>query len=190
MSLDSNYWEQRYIQNDIGWDMGVISPPLKYIIDNIIDKNLKILIPGCGNGWEALYLESKDFNNITVIDIAESPLNNLKNKSNKINLVKQDFFEHLNSYDLILEQTFFCALNRNLRVNYFQKMNELLNLNGILTGVLFNKEFEKDGPPFGGTLEEYRTLWSPFFIENIAQNCTISHPKRLGNEILFELVKK
>jgi methyl halide transferase len=27
--LDQNFWNERYIANDIGWDLGDISPPIK-----------------------------------------------------------------------------------------------------------------------------------------------------------------
>jgi hypothetical protein len=38
-----------------GWDLGLVSPQLK-IIDTLKDKDIAILIPGCGNTYEAAYL--------------------------------------------------------------------------------------------------------------------------------------
>ncbi|MDO8993629.1 MAG: SAM-dependent methyltransferase, partial [Daejeonella sp.] len=55
MTLDSNlnesFWNERYRLNDTGWDLGHVSPPLKTYIDQLTDKNLRILIPGCGNSY-------------------------------------------------------------------------------------------------------------------------------------------
>lgn len=43
---------------------------------------------------------------------------------------------------VLMEQTFFCAINPSLRKDYVAKMHELLAPNGKLVGVLFDKEFE------------------------------------------------
>ena len=53
MSLDSNSWNQRYISKNTGWDIGFVSTPIKDYIDQINNKNIRILIPGCGNAHEA-----------------------------------------------------------------------------------------------------------------------------------------
>jgi hypothetical protein len=29
MNLDTYFWDNRYKKNDIGWDLGEVSPPLK-----------------------------------------------------------------------------------------------------------------------------------------------------------------
>ena len=63
MSLDSNAWNQRYISNNTGWDIGYVSTPIKEYIDQITNKNIKILIPGCGNAHEAEYLFKNGFKN-------------------------------------------------------------------------------------------------------------------------------
>ena len=49
-------------------------------IDTIYNKEAKILIPGCGNTYEAEYLLEQGFTNITVIDIAPTLVENLKKK--------------------------------------------------------------------------------------------------------------
>lgn len=56
MDLDEFYWNTRYQTNDIGWDIGSVSPPIKAYIDQLTNKQLRILIPGCGNTYEAEYL--------------------------------------------------------------------------------------------------------------------------------------
>ncbi len=58
------------------------------------------------------------------------------------NIILGDFFKHKGEYELVLEQTFFCAINPSLRKNYVAKMKELLLLNGKLVGVLFDWQFE------------------------------------------------
>ena len=50
-----NYWEERYQKGETGWDAGKITTPIKEYIDQLTNKNLKILIPGAGNGYEFDY---------------------------------------------------------------------------------------------------------------------------------------
>ena len=191
--LDGNYWSNRYDAGTSVWDLGEVSPPLKNYIDQLTDKNIRILIPGCGNTYEADYLLKKGFINITVIDIAPTLVLQLKEKfkdNPHIKIILGDFFEHKGAYDLILEQTFFCALNPALRKDYVTKMNELLALNGKLVGVLFNRQFEEQGPPFGGTKNEYEPMFAKYFVFKTFDSCYNSFSKRKDAELFINLVKK
>jgi methyl halide transferase len=166
--LSGEYWSKRFQNQDTPWDAGAPTPPLQDFIDGLTDKHLAILIPGCGHAYEAQYLLEKGFTNVTVLDIASEPLEVLRQKleekglQNKINLVNEDFFAHTGQYDLILEQTFFCAL--------------------------FDRFFE-DGPPFGGSEDEYRIRFSPPFKIKTLEPCLNSHPKRAGTELFIEFRK-
>jgi SAM-dependent methyltransferase len=191
--LGQNFWNDQYIAQNTGWDLGQVSPPLKAYIDQITDKNIKILIPGCGNSYEAEYLLEQGFNNVNLIDIAPELVQRLKTKfesNSHINIILGDFFEHDGEYDLILEQTFFCALDPILRKNYIEKMANLLNNGGKIAGLLFSRIFEIAGPPFGGTIEEYQELFKEKFDFKIFDSCYNSFDKRSGNELFVILVKK
>jgi SAM-dependent methyltransferase len=150
--LGQSFWNDQYIANTTGWDLGQVSPPLKEYTDQLLDKDLRILIPGCGNSYEAEYLLKMGFTNISLIDIAPDLVERLKSKFKSdphIKIILGDFFSHEGEYDLILEQTFFCALDPVLRKSYVGQMKKLLKNGGKLAGLLFVKEFEKAGPPFG-----------------------------------------
>jgi len=191
-TLDQAFWENRYLLNETGWDLGEVSPPLKAYIDQLTDKNLRILIPGCGNTYEAEYLLNNGFTNITVIDISPTLIENLKTKFNNninIKIILGDFFALEGAFDLIIEQTFFCALDRSLRQLYCDKMYSLLSNSGKLVGLLFNREFETAGPPFGGCEEEYRQLFSEKFDIITLANSYNSFFKRANSE-LFTIFKK
>ena len=191
-TLNQTYWDDRYQENNIGWDIGHVSPPLKICIDQIKDKNAAILIPGAGNAYEAAYLLSEEFTNITIIDIAPSVVIKLQEKYKNypaIKIISGDFFEHEMKFDIILEQTFFCAINPSLRKKYVQKMHQSLNEKGILTGVLFNRSFE-GGPPFSGNVDEYNVLFSELFHINKMEPCLHSIAPRQGHEVMIEFIKK
>lgn len=189
MKLNKEYWEGRYADAHLGWDIGSVSTPLKEYIDQLNNKNLKILVPGAGNGYEVVYLQKCGFKNVYVIDIARQPLEQLKLALPEIqhsHLIHGDFFDlGLKDFDLILEQTFFCALHPQLRKNYVQKMVQLLKPGGKLAGLLFDFPLTDQGPPFGGSLAEYKDLFSPYFTINVLERANNSIPPRKDKELFF-----
>jgi Thiopurine S-methyltransferase (TPMT) len=64
---------------------------------------------------------------------------------------------------LVLKQTFFCAINPTLRQSYANKMNEIIVPQGKLVGVMFDKEFDFAGLPFGGCKCKYEGYFAPYF---------------------------
>ncbi len=191
LPLDQAYWDNQYLANTTNWDLGEVAPPIKSYINTLQNKDIAILIPGCGNTYEAEYLLEKGFTNITVIDIAPTLVKNLKDKytnNNKISVVLGDFFEHQGHYDLILEHTFFCALPPTLRQKYVWKMHQLLTENGSIAGLLFNRDFEI-GPPFGGSSNEYEKLFNKAFIFNNFETATNSINKRHNTELFIAFQK-
>jgi len=193
MFLTSEFWEEKYQLNKTGWDLGEVSPPIKAYIDQLTNKELKILIPGGGNSYEAEYLFQKGFQNVCVIDLSKTALENLKKRAPDFpseNLIHGDFFELQQSFDLIIEQTFFCAIDPSLRPKYALKMHEILCPKGKLVGLLFEAKLNEDHPPFGGTLDEYYTCFSPFFNFSRLENSYNSIESREGKELFFIFKKK
>ena len=189
--LSANYWNDRYLQNQAGWDIGYVSTPLKEYIDQLADKNIRILIPGGGNSYEAVYLLEKGFTDITVVDISDVVTDQLKTKYNSpyLHIIHSDFFALEGQYDLIIEQTFFCALDPSLRGKYVQTVKKLLADNGKIAGLLFNREFDNH-PPFGGNTEEYRQLFSSALRILVLEACYNSIPARAGAEIFLIACKQ
>jgi len=191
--LNENYWSSRYKNNDVAWDMGEVSLPLKEYFDQLTDKYISILIPGCGNAYEAEYLLQQGFKNITLIDISPLPVDKLKKQfsaflNKEIHIICGDFFTLNQTFDLIVEQTFFCAIYPSLRTDYANKMHELLNANGKLTGVFFNRTFDA-GPPFSGSRTEYNLLFKNKFQIRTMDECFNSINPRKGSE-LFVILQK
>jgi len=190
--FDKNYWQQRWDKAETGWDIGYASPPITEYIDQIKNKDLKILIPGCGNAHEGEYLIDKGFNNTFLIDIAPGAFANLKKRFPDFpdeNLILGDFFEHNDTYDLIFEQTFFCALAPDLRRKYAEKMHNLLRENGKLAGVLFNEPLFQDHPPFGGSKPEYLPYFEDLFKIIHFEEAYNSIRPRSKRELFIELEK-
>lgn len=192
MKLNKAYWSNRYKHKDTPWDAGTVTTPVKDYVDQLADKELKILVPGVGTGHELAYIYKRGFKNVKGLDISEEPVFHFLNNNPhfpKEQLYVEDFFEHNEKYDLIIEQTFFCALAPELRPLYAAKMNSLLKEGGVLAGVLFSFPLTEQGPPFGGSNEEYRKLFSEHFSIQTLEPCYNSIEPRMNRE-LFIILKK
>jgi len=190
MNFDEQYWTERYDTGKDGWDIGYISTPIKEYIDQLTNKDIKILIPGAGNSHEAEYIHNQGFTNLYVCDLSNAPLDNLKKRvpTFPINhLIHGNFFEIQDQFDLVLEQTFFCALNPSLREDYIEQMSKIIKPTGNLAGLLFGKEFDREGPPFGGDIDDYKILFSKKFDIRVMAPCTNSIESRIGSELFINM---
>lgn len=191
--LDQSFWNNRWENQQTGWDIGMASPAITNYMLQYPNKNAVILIPGCGNAHEAEWLLQNGFTNITLIDIAPKAVELLQRRYAKhpeVKVILGDFFDHQEQYDLIIEQTFFCAIDPNLRAQYVTHTSALLKPNGKIIGVLFNTDFEKVGPPFGGNIAEYSALFGADFIIKKMENCYNSIKPRTNTEVFIHLIKK
>jgi methyl halide transferase len=189
--LSDQFWNNRYCDQTTGWDLGEVSPPIKAYVDQLMNKDLKILIPGCGHAYEAEYLFKQGFKNVFVLDFATMAIENFKKRVPDFpeeQMIIGDFFKQNDAYDLIIEQTLFCAIDPGLRAKYAQKCADLLCKNGKLVGLFFDREFE-GGPPFGGNKEEYYSYFKDYFKRISFEKCYNSIGPRSGSE-LFAILEK
>jgi thiopurine S-methyltransferase len=192
MENPQEFWTQRYATEQTGWDMGQASPPLTAFLQQWKNKEAQILIPGAGNAHEALWLHKQGFKNVHVLDVAKQPLENLKARCPdfpKNHLHQANFFEFSGQFDLIIEQTFYCAINPTLRDSYVHKVHQLLKSHGQLYGVLFTFPLSESGPPFGGSQAEYKKRFSDYFRILKLEPCYNSIVPRQGKEAFVRLLK-
>ena len=186
MELVANYWDTRYATSETGWDLGGPSTPLKEYLDQLTNKDLRVLIPGGGRSYEAEYAFRLGFKNVFVIDLTGAPFEDLLARCPdfpKEHLIIGDFFAHSSAYDLIMEQTFFCAIDPSLRAKYVEHMSGLLVPGGKLVGVLFDDVLNTDKPPFGGRRGEYMALFEKQFPHVTMEPCHNSITPRAGREV-------
>ncbi|ALW85532.1 SAM-dependent methyltransferase [Hymenobacter sedentarius] len=196
-AFDAAYWQGRYATGRDGWDAHRITPPLHAYFDQLdVAQQPRILIPGAGRAYEAEYLHQLGFRHVFVADLAPEPLQALAARVPDFpadHLLLADFFALPNAplYDMIVEQTFFCALNPALRPAYAQNCAALLRPGGTLMGLLFDTDFGPvQEPPFGGTKEEYRQYFAPYFDFRHFETATNSLAPRQGRELFICLKKK
>jgi thiopurine S-methyltransferase len=187
--MDRDFWNQRWSDGQTGWDIGYPSPSIVNFFETLENKAVSVLIPGCGNAYEAEQLYNMGFKNVFVIDISELAIESFLKRCPdfpKTQIINGDFFELAMKFDYIIEQTFFCALHPEMREQYCRKMGELLNLKGKLVGLLFDFPLET-GPPFGGDREEYQERFSRYFKSVSIEKCEKSIPQRAGREFWIEI---
>ena len=180
----SQFWDDCYHSGDIGWDLGSPTPIFIDWCNNLKSKK-KICIPGCGNGYDALYFASKG-HQVTAIDFAKEPIGKLKKESKKNNLnidvIQKDIFDlslNLNNkFDYVVEYTFYCAIDPKMRYQYIDVMYQLLKPGGELTGIFLplDKDLRDGGPPFGVKINETIDMFSEKFklIESVKHPLSIA----------------
>ncbi|MBP3945583.1 methyltransferase domain-containing protein [Psychrobacter sp. K31L] len=194
----AEFWQQRYETGSIQWDMGQVSPPLKAYIDQLpaSAKDQAILVPGAGNAYEVGYLHEQGFTNVTLVDFAPAPIDAFAERYPDFpaaHLICADFFNlsaEQYQFDWVLEQTFFCAINPSRRDEYVEQMAALLKPQGKLVGLLFNVDFGRDEPPFGGTKDEYQQRFEQYFDIEMMESSYNSHSARQGSELFIKLQAK
>ena len=195
MKLDAEYWNHRYKNQRTGWDIGHANHGLVEEVKSRFPKSTKILIPGAGRAHEAEALWQAGFLNTYVCDWAQEAFTDLRtskvlakafSSTEDINarLIVEDFFKVEDAFDLILEQTFFCAIDPSKRESYVEQAFSLLKPVGKWMGIFFDCHFPTEGPPFGGDKETYVRLFSKRFEVVELNRFDRSIVPRQGKELL------
>ena len=135
------------------------------------------------------------FYNTFYLDLSPIAVKHFREKHPQIpkdNILLGDFFslKKSNFFDIIIEQTFFCALPLSSRLLYVNKTHELLKNSGILIGLLFNIKFDGDEPPYGGNYNLYKKLFEDKYHFIKMDISTNSIPQRQGSELWVEMKRK
>ena len=158
-------WEDRYQAKITKWDRGGTSPNLTHWLDSGDLNPCRIMIPGCGNGYEAITLAEKGFD-VVAIDIATTPVNNLRKalaeRGLTAELIQSDFFSldfSSQPFDAIYEQTCLCALPPSEWAAFEKWMYHSLKTGGKLY-TQFMQTGEEGGPPFHCDMGEMKQLFN------------------------------
>ena len=124
----------------------------------------KVLIPGCGTGYEARAFAERG-HDVLAIDFSDAAIEAARRHLGPVAyLRKADFFAFdTQAYDLVYERAFLCALPRRLWPDWARRVTELVRRGGELAGLFFFDDNEK-GPPFGIAPEALDALLIENFI--------------------------
>lgn len=186
-----DFWESRYRQGTIGWDLGKAAPPFVTLL-NSSNAPLpgKTVILGCGRGHDALLFASQGFE-VTGVDFAPSAIATAQSLAREANLevsfLQRNIFdlgiEFPNHFDYVIEHTCFCAIAPVKRQQYLDLVSSLLKPKGSLIGVFFTHN-RPSGPPFGSNPQEISDLFSTQFEISHLEPVSNSVPARQDEEYL------
>lgn len=186
----AQFWQGRYETQQTGWDMNGPHPALESVTSQLRINKCRILNLGCGTGHDAEFLASKG-HIVTGVDFSTSAIEQAQNRyGNRENLkfVQADAFKlpekFFNSFDLIFEHTFFCAIHPTKRNELVRIWKNCLVPGGHLLGILFTHH-QTHQPPFGGTEWEYRERLKKYFQFLYWTRLRGTSPRSLGSELVI-----
>jgi len=192
---DSQFWEDIYLEDDAGWDLGGVTPVFDIIADEL--NRGKVCIVGCGHGYDAVMFSQKGFE-VTAVDFAPSAIIALESISEKENMNVQirqsDIFcltpKYDSVFDYVIEQACFCAINPERRKEYERLVYKILKPGGKMIGLWFplDKSMADGGPPWGITIDEVKSIFKNGWIIEKEEFPEISIQQRKNREklIIFE----
>jgi len=163
LAIAKENWQARYDEGKTGWDRGEPNPMLARWIDQGELRPCKILVPGCGRGYEVVALAEIGFD-VTAVDFADTAVQTLAAELQKRGLqasvIQSDLFSFTpaNAFDAIYEQTCLCAIHPSLWHAYQASLARWLRPGGTLFALFMQTE-SPDGPPFGCDIEKMKNLF-------------------------------
>ena len=168
MELD---WDEHYREDTPPpWDKGAPAPPLTDYISGDGEITGKVFVPGCGRGFDALYIADQEGAEVTGFDISPTAVKAAKDlakekKTSGINFVVGDLFdlskEMLGAFDWVVEHTCLSGMPPSFRPAYFDAIYSVLPPGGRVFAIWFvDPEMEpgESGPPFGISKKEVADL--------------------------------
>ncbi len=194
---DRQAWNQRYEDQNTGWDLGEPSPVLKAFLPEFLDQNeltgrsLRVAVIGCGRGHDARFVANLGLETIG-FDFAPLAIADARGLATQAGLTdgqlrfeEMDIFaiapEWRDQFDLVIEHTCFCAIDPDRRPDYVESVRSLLKPGGQLIGIFFTHN-RPGGPPFGTTETEVLELFTPQFNRELWELSEHSIGRRKNDE--------
>ena len=200
----AEYWQGRFEKSDTPWQLNVASTVLMEAIGELESRGFSLgekraLSPGCGRGLDALEVASRGAR-VLAVDWSSTAVEDLKSRyealrsscHGAVEVVAGDFFAmEPQPVDIVIEHTFFCAIDPSMRKTYAEKIAQWTKPGGFLVGNFFvlGEEVVKtlpglsltqrgEGPPFASTVKELHGLLLPNFEEVVLRPAKNPDPDR------------
>ena len=179
---DSNrpdFWTVRYAAGKTPWDFGGVPSALKSFLERSPGRG-KILIPGCGSGYEVQAFHEAQYD-VSAIDFSPAAVDQASRVLGPLaeRVILGDFFTHDfgdRRFDLIYERTFLCSMTPSRWPEYVNRTAGLLLPGGKLIGAFLYGQRSSSGPPFPLTEPEANQLFNERFQLQRSEPMTDSLP--------------
>ncbi len=160
------FWNHRYRNRRMAWDYGSTPPDLLDFLERTPGQMSKVLIPGCGSGYEIVVFREAGYL-VDAIELSEAAITHAKTTiDNDSHCIRHgDFFTAdfpPGHFDIIYERTFHCALPPHRHIDYVERMHSLIRPGGLLLG-LFLYGHESEPPPYPMDPSLRETAFQPHF---------------------------
>ncbi|KAI0370258.1 S-adenosyl-L-methionine-dependent methyltransferase [Pilatotrama ljubarskyi] len=162
-------WDEAWKAEVTPWDAGTPQPALQELIESgSIDfpRSGRALVPGCGRGYDAIYLANSLGLETTGMDISPTAVEAAgKYKaeigaSGNVTFIVEDFFAlERETFDLVYDYTFFVAIPPSMRPAWAKQMGKLVKPGGYLITLVYPiLPYTDVGPPFYVRPEHYEEI--------------------------------
>jgi SAM-dependent methyltransferase len=160
-SSQPEFWDVRFRDGVTPWDAGGVPPQLQVYLQKK-EYPLRILVPGCGTGYEVRLLGERG-HDVLGIDFSDAAIEAAQRVLG-LRVKKADFFRlEEGRFDLVYERAFLCALPRALWPDWARRAAQLVRPGGELAG-FFYLDDNLRGPPFGTSRQELKELLDSTFV--------------------------
>lgn len=168
---DQAFWQDRFETGQTGWDRGAPSPQLQAWLAAGALPPGRVLVPGCGRGWEVEAL-ARHGAEVTGIDYAPAAVSALRTRlassslSARIEQADVLHWQPDQPVDAIYEQTCLCALHPEHWRRYSEQLHAWLRPGGTLLALFLQyprpgavAEGLIEGPPYHCDINAMRALF-------------------------------
>ncbi|KAG6831472.1 hypothetical protein H0H92_010381 [Tricholoma furcatifolium] len=196
---DPATWDTAWQQHLTPWDAGQFQPPLRELVESSdvdLPRQGRALVPGCGSGYDVVYLASALSLDVIGMDVSETAIQKANSavqvaSPGSVSFQVGDFFrlKGEGQFDLIYDYTyetvpqFFVAIPPARRVEWAQQMASLVKPGGFLITLVWPIDAPTDlGPPFFVRVEHYENVLSDAFDKVLDKVPTMSLDHHVGKE--------
>ena len=166
-----DFWNERFVSGEIPWDRGEANAQLlAWLADGTLLPGQRIVVPGCGQGWEVAALAKAGLD-VIGIDFAPQALalcrRLLQRDALHADLVDADVlhWQPPAPVDAVFEQTCLCALYPDFWMRYAAQVHHWLKPAGKLLAMFMQaprasaREGFIEGPPYHCDIHAMRALF-------------------------------
>jgi len=185
-------WQEAWKAGRTPWDAGTSPPALHGLLERGAVPAGRILVPGCGRGYDLATLARED-REVVGIDLSAEARAAFRTAhrdlAGRVGYEVTDFFsyEPAARFDFVWDYTFFCAIDPDRRSAWAAKMKQLVKPAGTLATLLFPFEdpiSDRQGPPWPINTGLVRDVLADGFEALEVIEVQQTHPGREGRERL------
>ncbi|WP_070971007.1 thiopurine S-methyltransferase [Vibrio sonorensis] len=201
---DPEFWHNKWAANQIGFHLDDVNPLLiKYWEQTKPSRNDKVLVPLCGKSEDLVWLATKH-DQVQGVELSQiavraffsehfytpmvTPVSGQHElyQFDELSIYTGDFFTApLDKADIIYDRAALIALPSDMRVEYAERLKQLLTNDGrILLVSLDYAQEEMSGPPFSVPHSELLKLFEGFSVTSLYRNeDDANQPKKAKDDL-------